>query len=117
MKKIDKSELIDILSAGENDQLEFKERITNADIAAKYIVSFANTNGGRLIVGYSERTKSIIGSTPKDRMLIDKAIKSVMTDQISTLKYISIKVDKALWHKGSSDVQKFYSIIKLHKTP
>ena len=40
---------------------------------------------------------------------------SVMTDQFSALKYISIKVDKALWHKGSSDVQKFHSIIKLHK--
>lgn len=34
---------------------------------------------------------------------------------ISALKYIFIKVDKTLWHKGSSDLQKFHSIIKLHK--
>ena len=92
MKRIDKSELIDILAAGENDQLEFKERITNADIAAKYIVSFANTNGGRLIVGYSERTKSIIGVTPKDRTLIDKAIKSI--DNLSKVDIYTLDFDK-----------------------
>ena len=92
MKRIDKSELIDILSGGENDQLEFKEHITNVEIAAKYIVSFANTNGGRLIVGYSERTKSIIGITPKDRMLIDKAIESIA--DLSKIDVYTLDFDK-----------------------
>ena len=92
MKRIDKSELIDILSAGENDHLEIKERITNVEIAAKYIVSFANTNGGRLIVGYSERTKSIIGVTPKDRILIDKAIKSI--DDLSKVDVYTLDFNK-----------------------
>lgn len=92
MKRIDKSQLMNILSAGENDQLEFKERIANAEIVAKHIVSFANTNGGRLIVGYSERTKSIIGVTQKDRVLIDKAIKLI--DVLSKVDIYTLDFDK-----------------------
>ena len=92
MKRIEKSELMNLLSAGENDQLEFKSHIANADIAAKHIAAFANTNGGRLIVGYNELTNSIDGATPKDHMLIEKAIKSI--GDLSKVDIYTIDYDK-----------------------
>lgn len=77
MERIGKNELINILSAGENEQVEFKSRIADIEVAARNIVAFANTNGGRLIVGYDERTSTIGSCTLKDRTLIEKAISTV----------------------------------------
>lgn len=77
MERIGLNELTSIISAGENEQVEFKSRISNVEVAAKNIVAFANTNGGRLIVGYDERTKTIGSCSLKDRTMIERAISSI----------------------------------------
>ena len=77
MERLGKNELISILAAGENEQVEFKSHIADVEVAAKNIVAFANTSGGRLIVGYDERTRNIGSCTLKDRTLIERAISLV----------------------------------------
>lgn len=45
------TELIDILSRGEDSRNQFKENFSNADALASEIVAFSNTAGGRLFIG------------------------------------------------------------------
>ena len=45
------TELIDLLSRGEDSRQQFKENFTNADALAAEIVAFSNTAGGKILVG------------------------------------------------------------------
>lgn len=48
------TELIDLLSRGEDSRHQFKENFTNADALAAEIVAFSNTAGGRIFIGVSD---------------------------------------------------------------
>lgn len=48
------TELIDILSRGEDSRHQFKADITNADGLAGEIVAFSNTSGGRIFIGVND---------------------------------------------------------------
>jgi len=48
------TELIDILSRGEDSHHQFKADITNADALAAEIVAFSNTFGGRIFIGVND---------------------------------------------------------------
>lgn len=48
------TELIDILSQGEDSRHQFKADITNVDALAAEIVSFSNTAGGRIFIGVND---------------------------------------------------------------
>lgn len=45
------TELIELLSRGEDSHRQFKENFTNADAVAAEIVAFSNTAGGRIFIG------------------------------------------------------------------
>ncbi len=63
MNAINNVELIDIIRAGENSRVEFKQDIKNQDSLLQEIVAFANTEGGRIIIGIHDKTFQIIGLT------------------------------------------------------
>ena len=48
------TELIDLLSRGEDSRHQFKAYITNADALAAEIVAFSNTAGGRIFIGVND---------------------------------------------------------------
>lgn len=48
------TELIDILSRGEDSRHQFKADITNADALAAEIVAFSNSAGGRIFIGVND---------------------------------------------------------------
>ena len=48
------TELIDILSRGEDSRHQFKADITNADALAGEIVAFSNNAGGRIFIGVND---------------------------------------------------------------
>jgi predicted HTH transcriptional regulator len=47
----DKQYLLSLISEGEHQQQDFKYRVTDACKLAKSVSAFANTNGGRLLIG------------------------------------------------------------------
>ena len=63
------TELIDILSRGEDSRHQFKENFTNADALAAEIVAFSNSAGGRIFIGVGN-DGSVIGlsSAEVDRL-------------------------------------------------
>ncbi|MYN04037.1 ATP-dependent DNA helicase RecG [Pseudoduganella sp. DS3] len=48
------TELIDLLSRGEDSRQQFKADMTNADALAAEIVAFCNTAGGRIFIGVND---------------------------------------------------------------
>ena len=47
-------ELTQIISLGEGAHVEFKRRVPNAERIAKEVIAFANTKGGRVLLGVSD---------------------------------------------------------------
>ena len=48
------TELIDLLSLGEDSRQQFKTDMNNADALAAEIVAFSNTAGGRIFIGVND---------------------------------------------------------------
>ncbi len=46
--------VLELISEGEGEQLDFKQEITDRKKIAKTLVAFANTNGGKLLVGVKD---------------------------------------------------------------
>lgn len=57
--------LADLLKGGEGETLDFKQKITSLDKIAKTICSFANTHGGTILVGVTDR-RSLSGIDPEE---------------------------------------------------
>lgn len=53
------------LTQGENEGLDYKETISNANKIAKTIVSFCNTKGGKIIIGVNDKRK-VVGIHPQE---------------------------------------------------
>jgi predicted HTH transcriptional regulator len=50
---------------GENDQLDFKQRVTQPDKIARTLVSFANTRGGVILIGVKDNG-NLVGIDPEE---------------------------------------------------
>ena len=69
-------ELEELVSQGEGQQLEFKQRATFPEKIVREMVAFANAGGGYLLIGISDNG-NITGlkHAEEERFVIDKAIK------------------------------------------
>jgi Schlafen, AlbA_2 len=56
---MDKSSLVDLVKKGEGQFLEFKEKSSNAEKILNELVAFANTDGGRLLVGVTDSARIV----------------------------------------------------------
>jgi len=69
---MDKIELLEILDNGEDYYTEFKEQAAHPDDLAAEIVGFANSDGGRLLMGISDNGNAVgIVDTDKEIRRID----------------------------------------------
>lgn len=72
-----------LIKQGEHQQQDFKHNITSAEKIAKTIVAFANTNGGRLLIGVKDNGK-LYGIQPdEERYMIEAAIESFCKPKIN----------------------------------
>jgi predicted HTH transcriptional regulator len=74
-------ELIELISRGEDSRTQFKQSqdVTNAKSLAGEMVAFANSKGGRILIGVDD-TGSIIGLSPDDIRRINQLISNTATD-------------------------------------
>ena len=82
MKALDNDSLRDLIKAGENSRVEFKLDIEHQDSLLQEIVAFANTEGGRIIIGVCDKTFNIIGLTKEGKEHIDTKIANITSDLI-----------------------------------
>lgn len=62
-----------ILKQSESEVLDFKQNISNLPKIAKTLVSFANTQGGQIIVGISDRKKITGIDAEEEIFMIEKS--------------------------------------------
>ena len=59
-------EIIQLLNQGEGQSVEFDKFIPSADDIAREYVAFANSDGGRLILGIDDKNKHLMGVEMED---------------------------------------------------
>lgn len=69
MKLNQPDELQQLIRGGESVTLEFKQTISHPEKIAKTLVAFANTKGGKLIIGINDR-KEIVGIDPEEEQYV-----------------------------------------------
>jgi len=74
-------ELMDILQLGEDSKTQFKEIFNSSDAMAAEIGAFANTEGGRIIIGVSDNG-DIKGLAKEDIARLNQMISNVCTQKI-----------------------------------
>ncbi|MBX9586024.1 MAG: putative DNA binding domain-containing protein [Gammaproteobacteria bacterium] len=85
--------LTDLLSQPESKVLEFKENATSADRIIKTVIAFANTAGGKIIIGVKDKDHSVVGINnilqEEERLasLITESIKPMMIPDIDIVSY------------------------------
>lgn len=75
------TELIDILSRGEDSRHQFKVDITNVDALAAEIVAFSNTSGGRIFIGVNDDC-SVRGLSGADVARINQLIANAASQNV-----------------------------------
>lgn len=75
------TELIDILSRGEDSRHQFKADITNADALAAEIVAFSNTSGGRIFIGVND-DGSVRGLSSADVARLNQLIANAASQNV-----------------------------------
>lgn len=69
MKAMTTQEILELISQGESQTLEFKRQEENNKDFAKVFVAFANTQGGSVLVGIDDNG-NILGTTDKDKLML-----------------------------------------------
>jgi ATP-dependent DNA helicase RecG len=94
---MDSVQLINLISGGETSHVQFKENVTNALSAAQEIVAFANTEGGRLIVGVQDKNGAISGLSFEDIQRISSLLVNAASEGVKppiTIKTETVAVDE-----------------------
>lgn len=76
------TELIDILSRGEDSRHQFKADITNADALAAEIVAFSNTAGGRIFIGVNDDDGSVRGLSGADVARLNQLVANAASQNV-----------------------------------
>jgi predicted HTH transcriptional regulator len=96
---MEKIELIEQISNGEDSYTQFKVDITNNDKLAEELVAFSNAKGGVLIIGVSDNN-DVVGLSDDDirrlNQLIGNVINSNITPPITPITEIKTLKDKKL---------------------
>jgi predicted HTH transcriptional regulator len=94
MKILSNLELIDIIKAGENSIVEFKQETVHQASLLQEIVAFANTEGGIIVFGVEDNTDKIVGLSKSQVDEIDKKVANITNDLIRP--YLQIITNTAL---------------------
>jgi ATP-dependent DNA helicase RecG len=62
-------ELLDLIAHGESQSLEFKEERFKPSNLAETLAAFANTKGGRVIIGVDDKTRQVSGIKKKEETI------------------------------------------------
>lgn len=92
--------LRDMLNEGEHQQQDFKFRVDDARKIARTLVAFANTDGGRLLIGVKDNGK-VVGVNAEEDFYVAEAAAHVHSKP-------EISFQTRLWNHEGKTVIEFY---------
>jgi len=78
------AELLHLIAGAENSRVQLKENVTNPTSVAQEIVAFANSKGGTLIIGVSDKTGDIVGLSFADLQRINNLLTTAANDLVKS---------------------------------
>lgn len=85
-----KEEIVNLISQGDNDRIEFRHHSGGPNLLGKIISSFANASGGKLILGVNNKGK-IVGCKKGDVMdTFNKSKEKLIPCPIVSIEFIEI---------------------------
>lgn len=76
------SELLEIISRGEDSKHQFKTNVTNIDSIAEEMAAFSNSGGGYILIGVNDRDYSISGLTGFDMGRLNQLVSNAASQSI-----------------------------------
>ncbi|WP_250633006.1 AlbA family DNA-binding domain-containing protein [Rhodoflexus caldus] len=121
MKLNQPDEFQQLIRGGESITLEFKQTVSHPEKIAKTLVAFANTEGGKLVIGVSDK-KEIIGIDPEEEKFALQIAASEYCRPAIQLTYSEAEIDNKtvliaevaqghtahFYVKGHNEPQQFY---------
>lgn len=81
---MDNEELINIIQCGENSKVQFKKDFNNTVHASQEIAAFANTQGGKILVGVDDKNGEIISLSFHDIQRINNLLSTAASDHVKS---------------------------------
>ncbi|MCS6968729.1 MAG: ATP-binding protein [Cytophagales bacterium] len=88
-------ELQQLVQRGESVTLEFKQTISHPEKIAKTLVAFANTMGGKVVVGISDK-KEVIGIDPEEEKFVLQIAASRYCHPPIELTYVEAEIEEKM---------------------
>lgn len=89
---MDAAEVLELVARGEDTQLQFKRDLNNPDQTAAEIAAFANTKGGKLLIGVDDAKHTIIGLSSQDVKRINQLVSNASSQCVHEPVYPSSQV-------------------------
>ncbi len=100
-------DLVDVLSKQEGKTLEFKRDLTSPEGVLRTVIAFANTSGGRILIGVEDGTKMVRGI--RNVLAEEERLANLIADSISPKLIPSL--DVLPWRKTQ------LLLIEIHPSP
>jgi predicted HTH transcriptional regulator len=120
----DQKYILELIAEGEHQQQDFKFEITSARKIAKTLVAFANTDGGRLLIGVKDNGKISGVKTDEEYYMIEAAASMYCKPEISfqsfnrivegkTVLEVKIKASEKKPHFAEDDTGKWLAYYRV----
>ncbi|MBN1186506.1 MAG: putative DNA binding domain-containing protein [Bacteroidales bacterium] len=76
------TELIEIISRGEDSRHQFKENLHNQDSLAQEIIAFSNSGGGKILIGINDKSLEVKGLSTEDIGRLNKMLSNAASQSI-----------------------------------
>ncbi|MBX2926263.1 MAG: putative DNA binding domain-containing protein [Saprospiraceae bacterium] len=80
--------VINLIAGGETSRVQFKVNVTNATSIAQEMVAFANTKGGKIIIGVNDKTGEVEGLIYQDIQRINNLLATAASEHVKSAIHI-----------------------------
>ncbi len=85
--------IFELLAAGESQTLEIKETAQDPLLLARLICAFANSDGGKILVGLKEYGSEVVGVEEESlRIIYEKALQKLTPQVETTIAFIDVRI-------------------------
>lgn len=103
-----------IISQSEGIHLDFKQSISNQHKIAKNIVAFANTEGGILVVGVSDKRNLIGIDVEEEKFMLSEAMSKFCHPPLPNTSFEVLEID--YWNEEKLPEEKYLLLLHVPKS-